>query len=132
MLLEILIALTIFTTSFLFILGAFPICARAVHQSRCVFLANQIAQQRQDMVAAQPFATIPSYVTGLPGTASIVSINNGTTEVISFSIATTCSQVGDPNLLDIRTQVSWTEGSVMSNQAFTRYVNVETYLANAP
>lgn len=133
MLLEILIGLSIFTFSFLFILGAFPVSARSVHHARCYFLANQLAQQQMDAVMAQPYATIPTYIAGLSGSASVLSINNGTSEAISFTITTTSSLVGgNADLLDVRTQVSWSEQTVTSNQPFTNYVNVETLIANAP
>lgn len=126
-LIEVLVGLSIFTLCFLFIMGAFPTCARSVHQARGIFLANQLAQQTMDTVCSQPFSAITAtYIANLPTSASIISIDNGTTEVLQFSISTTLTTPvsGDSNLKDVRCQVSW------SDQGILRYVNLETIVAN--
>jgi len=119
-LIELMLGLAIFTTSFLLILGVFPTSGRAVHWGRTLLLATHIGQRQMEAMTSLPFAQIS---TPAPGTQSMVSMVNGTTEVLMFDYQVVVTDVS-ATLKDIRCQVSW------SDQGFLHYVNLETMVAD--
>lgn len=125
----------IFTTAFLMILGVFPTSVQSIHQGRTVMLATHIAQQQMEATLANSFGTLQGMIgTSSVQTQSLVSVINGNTEVLTFNYQVIVSQVGsDPDLLDVRCQVTWSEGlttNASGGKQFMRTVNLETMVAN--
>ena len=104
-LIEILIAVFVFVTAFLMLLGVFPASNRAVARARNMNFATQVAERVMEDQVAQGY----SGVTSNTGNVTIQSINNGNnvTTVFSYSVAVT--DVASLNLKDVMVQVTWNQ-----------------------
>jgi len=136
-LMELMLGIFIFTTAFLMILGVFPTSVQSIHQGRTTMLATHIGQQQMEATLAQGYAALLALAnagTSSSQTQSIVSVVNGNTEVLTFTYQVTVSKVGgSDDLLDVRSQVSWSEGLTTNSSGgkqFFRTVNLETMVAN--
>lgn len=124
--LELLLALGIFSTAFLMIMSVFPTSAKAMHQGRQVLLATRIAEMQMESALASPWADLASTN---PTTPSLISMVNGSTEVQSFNTQVVVTPVG-MMLKSVRCQVSWMESVAGQTSGILRYVNLETMVAN--
>jgi prepilin-type N-terminal cleavage/methylation domain-containing protein len=125
-LIELLIGLLIFTTAFLGLLSVYPVSMRALSQARQRMIASHVAEMQLESALNTSFDGLKS---SNPTTPSILSMVNGTTEVLSFSTQIVVSDVSD-GLKDVRCQVSWSESIPGQTTAMVRYITLETLVAN--
>ena len=116
-LLELLVALAIFATAFLMLLGIFPTSSAALHQSRTYTLATHVSEQViEQYVTSQTFDHVVNRtsgtndpITGLPDVPyTLVSTVNGSQQVVTFSWQIVVSTV-DTNLKSARCLVWWND-----------------------
>lgn len=128
-LIELLIGLSIFATAFLMILGIFPSSMRALHQGRQIMLATHYAQfQMETFMAGKSFSSLAVGTTN-PTDQTLLSMVNGSPEILTFHTDIIVSSVTS-SLKDVRCQVSWQESIPGQTTSITRYVNLETMVAN--
>lgn len=123
---ELLIGLLIFTTAFLGLLAVYPVSTRALSQARQRMVATHVAEMQMENALSGGFGSI---VSSTPTTPSMISMVNGSTEVLSYQTQIVVSSVSS-NVKDVRCQVSWSESIPGQSAALVRYVTLETLVAN--
>ena len=81
---ELLIALAIFVTSFCMIIGIFPVTFRSIQMSKNFLLATNLAEQKMEYAKSLPFTSID--ITNLPNeTITMFSTVNGVQQTLRFT-----------------------------------------------
>lgn len=102
-LVELLVALTIFTAGYLAVIGLFPTCARSVHQARVIMLATHVAQAHLENAINRANGAA---VAESSGTEDVLSAVNGSTETLSFTWQVSATTLNaSSGLQDVRCQV---------------------------
>lgn len=123
--LELLIALGIFSTCLLAVYGLFPMAMKAVVQGENVFLANQVAKNEMEYLKTLSWEDLSmesTLVTNRPPTVMTVT-TNGVTHTTTFNSTIRIEPLTDDpdNIKVARVQISWIIGTPSGN----KYNNIE-------
>lgn len=114
-LIEVLIAMAIFATALLVIVGLFPTAARAVRQAQTITVATDLASQRMEEALATPFDQVTDSLT----TVSMASRSAGQPAALDYTVQTLVSRP-QTDLERIEVLVGWTTDTA-------RMVRLQTY-----
>ncbi|MEW6279997.1 MAG: hypothetical protein AB1758_15315 [Candidatus Eremiobacterota bacterium] len=122
--LELAVAVAVFATAFLLLMGVFPTATRAVRQGEEVMAATFLAEQEIEQLRALDYADL---VNQPPRNVTILSTNRGATQDSVYTLQTDVSLVspGQPDLKRVRVLVTWTRER-------PRHLELTTYVANLP
>lgn len=112
---ELLIALAIFATALLVIIGLFPMAARAVKQAQGITIATDLASRRMEELLAVPFDQLQSDLSSV----TMAARSAGHPTAVDYSVQTVVIDL-EPDLKQVDVIVSWT-----TDQA--RMVRLQTY-----
>ncbi|MDQ7822336.1 MAG: prepilin-type N-terminal cleavage/methylation domain-containing protein [Candidatus Eremiobacteraeota bacterium] len=129
-LIELLIAIAIFLTSFCMIIGVFPVTFRSIQMAKNQMLATHFAEERIEYVKGMEFASIlamseynPPAPPPVPlnGSFTVTSMVNGVTQTLSYNWNIQVNKLPDAaanpcELCGVRVTVWWYENS---NEAAT-------------
>lgn len=127
--LELVVAVGIFATAFLLLLGVFPTATRAIRQANEYLTASYLAEQEIELVRAMDYDAI---VAVSPRDVTVQTTNRGITVDTRYTIEVDVSEIDPKNpdqiLIDsglkrIRVLVSWTHEQI-------RKLEVSTYVAD--
>ncbi len=127
--LELVVAVGIFATAFLLLLGVFPTATRAIRQANEYLTASYLAEQEIELVRAMDYDAI---VAVSPRDVTVQTTNRGITVDTRYTIEVDVSEIDPKNpdqiligsgLKRIRVLVSWTHEQI-------RKLEVSTYVAD--
>lgn len=121
-LLELMIAIAIFATSLLMLLGVFPTANQGARQAQGVVAANNLAQQQIEKALATDYDQLQSGVQQF----QVTSTNNGAPKTTRFSVQTTVSEP-QADLKLVQVLVQWPSPPQKGETLHT--VRLETYVA---
>jgi len=118
--LELLIAIGIFSTCLLAVYGIFPMATKAVVQGENVFLANQVAKNEMEFLKTLSWDELSmenTAVTERPPTVLTIT-SNGITHTTTFNSSIRIEPLAeDPdNIKTARVQISWIVGTPSGNK----------------
>ncbi|MBI3925143.1 MAG: prepilin-type N-terminal cleavage/methylation domain-containing protein [Armatimonadetes bacterium] len=116
-LIELLLALALFATAILLIIGIFPTAARSVRQAQGIVVATDLASRRLEELRAVPFAGLAPAVSVI----KMTSTSSGGPQVTEYTVQTLVTD-RSPDLKHVEVLVSWS-----TDQA--RLLRMETYRA---
>lgn len=131
-LVEVLIAMSIFITAFMSLLGIFPASLNTIRQARELEAGTFLAERALESCRSTDFAALGvSQPNPNPRTDTIVSRCND--QLSSLQYVTTVSVLplpsASPTSKQVTVQVSWVSGGLGSNGGNLRYVRLSTEVA---
>lgn len=104
---EMLVAAALFAASFMILIGAFPLAARAIRLAQVRNIAHHLAQSRLERLNVAAYADVAA---GGPEGIDVTVINNGISETIPFSLTQDVTVVST-GLKHVRVTLRWTRDS---------------------
>jgi len=131
-LVELLIALTIFSVGVLGLYSIFPFAMKAVNQAENRFLANQIGQKEIEFLKTVSWDDLNNdnqEINSRPSTITTTTINGNSYSTTFNSIIRIDPLPDDPQIIKVaRVQISWTTGSPRGPKF--HHVDLETLINN--
>ncbi len=140
-LIELMVAMFIFLTCLLFMIGMFPTAVKAVSQARHTFLATSIAQQELEYLKNLPWDKLENfqdYAQSEPDTfyrtTVLTSEINGVSSSVEFQTNPIISNYstdpsGNVDVVNIRVLVKYAYGSSAVKDEYYKTVDMETLVA---
>jgi len=122
-LVELMLAIVVLASTFMLLMGMFPISFRSVHQGKFHVTASQLAQAYMDRERCKPFT---SMVTGTYTDRLAVVVNGVTSPAVYTTVVTIRpSPVGTANKAVILVQTQWVQTEVTGTTT-ARSVTIES------
>ncbi len=118
---EMLVAAALFAASFMILIGAFPLAARAIRLAQVRNIAHHLAQSRLERLNVSAYADVAP---GGPEGIDVTVINNGVAETIPFSLTQDVTVVNS-GLKHVKVTLNWTRDS--RNQSLFLETDVAKY-----
>lgn len=137
-LVELLIAVAVFATAFLMMLGIFPTSAAALHQSHSYMLATHVGERvLEQYVMTQSFANVVNRtsgttdpITGQPDApVTLITTVNGSQQITTFNWQIVVTALS-ADLKSARCMVWWNDSTTAGGASLVRTMSLEVLTPN--